>query len=196
MLQKKAISEISTDSPDTQDFWRVASSNRIKTTERPHRRSLLSHAHSAEYRQKMRLRVQDRSAECVLSSTNTSRQQEVPSFCLRKTRYQLRVIPFGLNTATQVFTRLVHTAAAYLHREGISVIPYLDNWLIHHPDHQVLLRHQSQLVNTLNMVGLKLNKAKSELEPVQDIQFLGLRLCPDQGIASLPVSKVREIIPH
>ena len=61
MLQKKAISEISTDSPDTQDFWRVASSNRIKTTERPHRRSLLSHAHSAEYRQKMRLRVQDRS---------------------------------------------------------------------------------------------------------------------------------------
>ena len=28
-----------------QGFWRVASSNRLKTTERPHRRSSLSHAH-------------------------------------------------------------------------------------------------------------------------------------------------------
>ena len=49
--------------------------------------SSLSHAHhklSAEYHQKSRLRIQNRSAGCVLSCTNTSRQQEVPSLCLRK----------------------------------------------------------------------------------------------------------------
>ena len=34
--------------------------------------------------EKRRLRVQNRSAGCVLSYTNTSTQQEVPSFCLRK----------------------------------------------------------------------------------------------------------------
>ena len=33
---------------------------------------------------KRRLRVQNRSAGCVLSCNNTSTQQEVPSFCLRK----------------------------------------------------------------------------------------------------------------
>ena len=44
------------------------------------------------------------------------------------------------------------------------------------------------------MVGLKLNEAKSELEPVQDIQFLGLRLHLDQGRTSLPMSKAQEII--
>ena len=43
------------------------------------------------------------------------------------------------------------------------------------------------------MVGLRLNEAKSELEPVQDIQFLGLPLLLDQGRTSLPVSKAREI---
>ena len=43
------------------------------------------------------------------------------------------------------------------------------------------------------MVGLRLNVAKSELEPVQDIQFLWLPLLLDQGRASLPVSKAREI---
>ena len=79
-----------------------------------------------------------RSAGCVLSCTNTFGQQKGPTFCLRK-QYQFRVLPFGLNTAPQVFSRLAHTVAAYLHRQGIL---YLDNRLIHHPDHQVLLDHQ------------------------------------------------------
>ena len=42
------------------------------------------------------------------------------------------------------------------------------------------------------MVGLRLNEAKSELEPVQDIQFLGLPLLLDYVRDSLPVSKARE----
>ena len=83
--------------------------------------------------------------------------------------------------------------AAYLHRQAISVIPYLNDFLIHHPDRQVLLCHQSQLVNTLNIVGLKFNKSKSELQPVHDIQFLGLWLHLNQGRA---ISKAREIIAH
>ena len=73
--------------PGTQGIWRVAPSYRLKTTETPHRRFSLSHAHhklSAEYRQKGRLSVQNKSAGCVLSCTYTSGQQEVPTFCLRK----------------------------------------------------------------------------------------------------------------
>ena len=69
----------------SQGVWRVASSYILKTTEPPQRHSSLSHAHhklSVEYRR--RLRVQNRFAGCVLSCTNTSGQQEVPTFCLRK----------------------------------------------------------------------------------------------------------------
>ena len=82
-------------------------------------------------------------------------------------------------------------ACLYRHPQGILVISYLDDWLIHHPDCQVLLHHLSQLLNILNMVGLRLNEAKSKLEPVQDIQFLRLQLYLDQGRASLPVSKAQ-----
>ena len=116
-------------------------------------------------------------------------------FAFENKLYQFRVLHFSLNTAHHVglLTCLGHTVAAYLHCQGISVIPYHNDWLINHPDRQVLLRHQSQLLNILNMVGLRLNEVKSELEPVQDIQFLGLPLLLDQGRASLPVSKVREI---
>ena len=97
-------------------------------------------------------------------------------FAFENKVYQFQVLPFGLNTAPQVFTRLGHTVTGYLHRQGISVIPYLDNWLIHHPDRQVLLRHQAQLINTLDFVGFILDRKKSELELTQDLQFLGIRL--------------------
>ena len=60
-------------------------------------------------------------------------------FAFENKVFQFRVLPFGLNTAPQIFTRLGHTVTGYLHRLGISVIPYLDNLLVHHPDRQVLL---------------------------------------------------------
>ena len=82
----------------------------------------------------------------------------------------------------------------YLHRQGISVIPYLDDWLIHHPDRQVQIRHQAQLINTLDLVGFILNRKKSELDLTQDLQFLGIHLRLDLGEASLPESKAWEIV--
>ena len=115
-------------------------------------------------------------------------------FAFENRVYQFQVLPFGLNTAPQVFTRLGHTVTAYLHRQGISVIPYLDDWLIHHPDCQVLLRHQAQLINTLDLVGFILNRKKSELDLTQDLQFLGIRLRLDIGKALLPDFKAWEIV--
>ena len=108
--------------------------------------------------------------------------------------YQFQVLPFGLNTAPQIFTRLGHTVTAYLHRQGISVIPYLDDWLIHHPDRQVLLRHQALLLDTLDLVGFILNQKKSELDLTQDLQFLGIHLRLDLGKALLLESKAGEIV--
>ena len=60
-------------------------------------------------------------------------------FAFENRVYQFQVLPFSLNTAPQVFTRLGHTVTAYLHRQGVLVIPYLEDWLVHHPDHQILL---------------------------------------------------------
>ena len=114
-------------------------------------------------------------------------------FAFENRVYQFQVLPFGLNTAPQVFTRLGHMVTGYLHRQGISVIPYLDDWLIHHPDPKVLLRHQAQLLNMLDLVGFVLNRKKYELDLTQDIQFLGIRLRLDLGEASLPESKAWEI---
>ena len=71
------------------------------------------------------------------------------------------------------------------------MIPYLDDWLIHHPDRQVLLRHQAQLISTLDLVDFILNRRKAKLDLTQDLQFLGIRFL---GEASLPESKAWEIV--
>ena len=66
--------------------------------------------------------------------------------------------------------------------------------IIHHPDRQVLLRHQAQLISTLDLVGFILNRNKSELDLTQDLQFLGIHLRLDLEEASLPESKAWEIV--
>ena len=168
MLQRNAISEIS---PETPGFysnafmvrkasggWRpVIDIKQLKPhIDDPHfRMHTISSVLSTI--EKRRLRVQNRSAGCVLSCTKHPHSMKYLRFVFENKVYQFRVLHFSLNTAPQVFTCLKHGVAAYLHHQGLSVIPYLDDWLIHHPDRQVLLRHQSQLPNILNMVGLSLN---------------------------------------
>ena len=122
MLQTNTISEIS---PDTPGFYSNAFMVRKASGGwRPviDLKQLNHHIDAPHFRmhtislvlstvEKRRLRVQNRSAGCVLSCTNTSTQQEVPSFCLRK--QGISVLHFSLNTAPQVFTCLRHRVAAY-----------------------------------------------------------------------------------
>ena len=68
-----------------------------------------------------------------------SDNQNTSALSTRTRCYQFRVLPFSLNTDSQVFTHLWHTVAGHFHRPEISVLLYLNDWLVHHPDHQVLL---------------------------------------------------------
>ena len=65
------------------------------------------------------------------------------------------------------------------------MIPYLDDWLIHHPDRKVLLRRQAQLMNMLDLVGFVVNRKKSELDLTQNIQLGGGRSGGPQGDSRL-----------
>ena len=129
-------------------------------------------------RKKRRLRVQNRSAGCVPSCTNLSRRQEIPMFCLRKQGISVpspslrsEHCPLGIYSSWALIGRY----------ESGDIGNPISRWLIHHQHHQVLLCHQSQFLKTLDLVGLKFNEGKSDLDPVQDIQFLGIRLHLDQG---------------
>ena len=174
----------------------MASSHRSKESERPHSRTSFPYVHDklcAKLRPKRRLHVQNRSAGCVLSCTYSSQQQKIS---------QVRLQKQGVPVSSAII-RFEHSPSSFHsigpHGDRLPApsadlgIPYLDDWLIHHPDPKVLLRHQAQLLNTLDLVGFVLNRKKSELDLTQDIQFLGIRLRLDLGEASLPESKAWEI---
>ena len=205
MLQKNAITQVPLDSPGfysniflvrkSTGGWRpvIDLKNLNAHIHAPHFRmfttgSVLSSVEKGDYAFKIDL--QDAYFHVPIHPSS----RKYLRFAFENRVYQFQVLPFGLNTAPQVFTRLGHTVSAYLHRQGVSVIPYLDDWLVHHPDRQVLLRHQAQLLNTLDLVGFILNRKKSKLDLTQDLQFLGIRLRLDLGIALLPESKAWEIV--
>ena len=154
MLQKNAITEVPSDLPGfysnvfllrkASGGWRpvIDLKNLNAHFHAPHFRmfttsSVLSSVEKRDYAFKIDLQDAYFHVPIHLSSRKYLR------FAFENRVYQFQVLPFGLNTAPQIFTRLGHTVTAYLHRQGISVIPYLDDWLIHHPDRQVLLRHQA-----------------------------------------------------
>ena len=148
MLQRNAITEVPPDSPGF--YSNVFLVNKAS----------LSYVHyklNSEYHQKRRLCVHNRSAGCIHSCTDPSRQQEVPTLCIRE--QSLSVLSTSLwseHSLSDIYS-FGHTVAAYLHPQGISIIPYLDNCLIPHPYRQGLLCHQSQLVKTLSLKLAKKN---------------------------------------
>ena len=73
--------------PGKKGFRRVASSYRSKESERPHSCTPFPYVHDklcAKLCRKRRLRIQDRSAGCVLPCNDSSKQQKVPQVRLRK----------------------------------------------------------------------------------------------------------------
>ena len=167
----------------------MASSHRSKESECTHSRPSFPYVHDklcSKLRRKRRLRVQDRSAGCVLSCTDPSKQQEVPQVRLRKQGVPVSSTTFRSKYSPSSFYSFGAHGGSIPAPSGVSVIPYLDDWLIHHPDRQILSRHQALLIDTLDLVGFILNRKKSELDLTQDLQFLGIHLRLDLGKALLP----------
>ena len=211
MLQKNAITEVPPDSPvlleripGKKGFGRVASSHRSKESERTHSRTSFPYVHDklcSKLRRKRRLRVQDRSAGCVLSCTDSSKQQEIPQVRLRKQGVPVSITTFWSKYSPSSFYSFgAHSDSIHAPSGGFgdtisgrlaSSPPGPSN---HHPDRQILLRHQALLIDTLDLVGFILNRKKSELDLTQDLQFLGIHLRLDLGRALLPESKAGEIV--
>jgi hypothetical protein len=109
--------------------------------------------------------------------------QKYLKFAFQGITYQFRALPFGLNVAPMVFTKLVHVLAAHLHCHGVSIIPYLDNWIVQHPDRLVLLQHRTLVLQTLDSAGFILNQSpKVGTESHTGHSVLGHSLPSGQGL--------------
>lgn len=73
--------------------------------------------------------------------------------------------PFGLAASSRVFTKVLAEAVAYLHLQGISLIPYLDNLLFYRLSLQQVRTDIEKVILIMEPLGWIVNREKSPLEP-------------------------------
>ena len=90
--------------------------------------------------------------------------------------FQFRVLCFGLTTAPQVFTRIMAPVSAILHRHGVRMLRYLDDWLILASSKIACLQSRDRLLAVCTELGIQVNLTKSSLVPSQSIVYLGMEI--------------------
>ena len=90
--------------------------------------------------------------------------------------YQFRVLCFGLTTAPQVFTRIMAPVSAILHRYGVRMLRYLDDWLILASTEIACLQSRDRLLSICTELGIQVNLTKSSLVPTQSLVYLGMEI--------------------
>ena len=107
-------------------------------------------------------------------------------FAFRGRCYQWLVLPFGLNTAPLVWTKVVAPIMEILHLQGIFISPYIDDLLTKDDQKFNLLVALKKCINTLVSAGFVVNVKKSELAPTQDLVYVGGRFRTGLGVVTLP----------
>ena len=90
--------------------------------------------------------------------------------------YQFRVLCFGLTTAPQVFTRIMAPVSAILHRYGVRMLRYLDDWFILASTELTCLQSRDRLLSICTELGIQANLTKSSLVPTQSLVYLGMEI--------------------
>ena len=99
-----------------------------------------------------------------------SHHQHFLRFAFRGRHFQFKVLPFSLSLSPRVFTRVVAAALAPLQKQGMKVLPYLDDWLVCAPSQSQVAWDTARLIQHAAWLGLTV---KSHLDPSQQVTYLG-----------------------
>ena len=88
--------------------------------------------------------------------------------------FQFRALPFGLALSPWVFTKVVREVCAMVHRRGIRMRAYLDDWAIQAQSQELARCHTATVLELSESLGFHVNLTKSDLEPSQLFRYLGL----------------------
>jgi len=107
--------------------------------------------------------------------------------------YEFQCMPFGLSTAPRVFTKLMKPVLAILREKGHKIVAYLDDLLLLGKSAFEVNCIVTDCLGLLSYLGLIINEKKSELEPQQNLEYLGFVFDSIKMSMSLPKRKVISI---
>ena len=119
--------------------------------------------------------------------------QKYLRFVWKNQAFQFRALPFGLNIAPRVFTRLLKPVTAFLRKRGARIVIYLDDILIIGSKIEETRRFTEMAMSLLESLGFIINREKSILKPTQVLTFLGFTINSVNMTLNLPHDKVTAI---
>lgn len=81
---------------------------------------------------------------------------------------------FGLSLSSHTFTKVVEAGLASNAVSGLTILDYMDDWLVVAELREQVLFHRSMLVSHVQSLGFIMNQEKSCLTSSQHIPFLDL----------------------
>ena len=107
--------------------------------------------------------------------------------------FEFNCLPFGLNTAPYVFTKIMKPVVGHLRNQGFLSIIYLDDLLLIGNSYSKCLENIKASMNLLTSLGFIINEEKSYKVPSQVCGFLGFILNSQRMTLELPSEKRRKI---
>ena len=108
--------------------------------------------------------------------------------------YQFVCLPFGLKSASFVFTKILKPVFAWFRHRNIRCSYYIDDSINMNMDKMVCQENTVVVKNTLEELGFMINLKKSVLEPVQRLIFFGFIIDTVEFKVFLTEEKVNKIL--
>ena len=89
---------------------------------------------------------------------------------------------------------LMAPISAILHRYGIRMLRYLDDWLILAESRTACLQARDRLLQVCEELGLQVNFKKSSLIPSQDMTYLGMQIQSVRFVAKPTETRVANLL--
>lgn len=103
------------------------------------------------------------------------------SFSMGSHHCQYKALPFGLSSVLRVIT-------TQLHQQGITIFPYIQDWLLVPSSKELLLAHFNITIHLLDFLMITINYKNSYLLFKKRIHYIGAVRDSDLSHAFLPMA--------
>lgn len=115
-------------------------------------------------------------------------------FCHEGQTYQFTCLPFGLNIAPYIFTKITRPILKYFRERNILCSAYLDDFIIIANTYTECLKNTNVVYNLLSDLGFNINYSKCKLTPSQEITYLGFTINSIKMTIRLPEERKNKVL--
>lgn len=108
--------------------------------------------------------------------------------------FEFSVLPFGLNCAPLIFTKLMRPIVMILRKAGFLSVIYLDDFLLMGKTYLKCLENLKKTISLLESLGFIINWKKSNVIPSKYCKYLGLMLNSEKMQLELPREKRLDVL--